>query len=675
MKPTDSKNKPNNRKKTDTRNKTEVWQNADAPVLATPELPELPVVSRLRRVVDMSSMQPARSKKTEKPKKPVKKGYEGAKKVAVDAENERHSSKYGHEGAPKNVKSRRHRYEKTGQMDEPAQTMEHLEDVKPEMQVLAMTGVPESEPSAEFSGSPSVKSGEDVIHKSVRVDEAYPQADQVRGNKRFKKAKSAPKKRHVRTPRASELSVIEDNVAEAPVVSETFYAESAPVETATEDAICPELLIEPPVRKVRMAKSIKPKLHIADKHTHRKEHALKAPRLISRQHGHHADAHREECAGIVDTILASLMLKSWRARQWVMNISGLYPDMGASLQRCMPMVQARFVNNVCIDGGRLEATVGEQVASVGLRQFTPGQWRAVVNGLSERAIFTTSLLNGELPEGILEVFKQASLSLFPTKLKEFEISCDCESEQMPCKHVCALLLSFAQAIEEDPFHILVLRGMSRDSLLAYLRDARSDQVVDEKTRHRINYELPAQSVDFESFCTPKGNFEDLKFHVAYESNTLIRRLGDPSVWHGPMSFAAAVMPMIELASREAENLALGEQYVIPLNPDERVVQPVAAVSRAPKSCGRVPKFKMPDLSFVLTALSPEILETVPEDPVATAEDIIRWLKTRGASDIRTLARRTRLHKPTIEAFLNAFCDAGLTTREGEEEKLRFMAIF
>ena len=45
------------------------------------------------------------------------------------------------------------------------------------------------------------------------------------------------------------------------------------------------------------------------------------------------------------------------------------------------------------------------------------------------------------------------------------------------------------------------------------------------------------------------------------------------------------------------------------------------------------------------------------------------------SDIRTLARRTRLHKPTIEAFLNAFCEAGLTEADGEDEKRRFSVTF
>ncbi|MBO5752354.1 MAG: hypothetical protein J6S69_01520 [Proteobacteria bacterium] len=669
MKPTDSKNKPNSRKKTDSRNKLEVWQNTEVPVSSAGELPDLPVVSRLRRVVDMSAIQPVRAKKQETGKPAVRKPHGTSRKQASNDEVVQTTRKTSGE-TPHGKGGRRYRQDKSASKH--VQSNDAVETVENEHRPVEPSVVHDIHQADGDSKLP-VRNATELA--PAQSDVASDKGVEEGRKKGSKKTFLSHKKRKIQAYMEDESSVKPEPV---PALSqeEHFAMTETEPKPQLDDSFNALNIAEAPARKIRTSKAIKPKLHLSEKHAiARKERASTAPRLLSRQHGHQAEARRLEVTGLVDNIMESLMLESWRARQWMMNVASLSDDLENMLQRCMPIVQARFVNNICIDGGRLEATVVEQVASVGLRQFTPGQWRAVVNGLSDRAIFTTSLLNDELPEGILEVFKQASLSLFPTKLKEFEFFCDCEAEQMPCEHVCALLLSFAQALEKDPFHILALRGMTRDNLLAFLRDARSDQVVDEKTRHRINYELPAQNVDFESFCTPKGDFEELKFHIAYEANTLVRRLGNPSVWHGPMSLEAAVMPMIELASKEAENLGLGEQYVIPLSHQERPIQTSQGGSRAPKSSGRAPKFKMPDMSFVLTALTPEILETVPDDPVTTAEDIIRWLKTRGASDIRTLARRTRLHKPTIEAFLNAFCDAGLTIKEGDEEKVRFLAVF
>ncbi len=380
---------------------------------------------------------------------------------------------------------------------------------------------------------------------------------------------------------------------------------------------------------------------------------------------------------VQEHITESLLLQSWRSKQWGATIAMLGNEFTAMLPKCMPLVQARLVNDVCIAQGRLEATIVDQIATIELRQFTLGQWRAVINMLSDRAIFTPSLLNGELPEGNLEIFKQASLSLFPTKMREFTFSCTCGCENALCEHICALLLAFSQSLEEDPFNILTLRGMNKERLLSLLRDARSDQVVDEKSRHHINYEMPAQNANFNDFYTPKGDFSEFAFHIAFTPNTLIKRLGAPSAWSAPFSFDSTVSPLIEQAAHDAENLGLSEHYQLELSEEE--FKEIACIqeplSRAPRKSSKAPKFTMPDMSFITTVLSPEILETIPDNPIATAEDIIRWLKTKGASDIRTLARRTRLHKPTIEAFLNAFCDAGLAKAEGEPDKLRFEVTF
>ena len=376
---------------------------------------------------------------------------------------------------------------------------------------------------------------------------------------------------------------------------------------------------------------------------------------------------------LTEKIEEALLLQSWRAKQWNTCIASLDPGIQAKMLKCLPLVQAKLVNNICITAGSLEATIIDQVTSITLRQFTPGQWRSVINMLSDRAIFTTSLLNGELPEGILSVFKQASLSLFPSKLKDFSFTCTCGNESMPCEHACALLLTFALALEEDPFHILTLRGMNRDELLSQLRDARSDQVVDEKNRYRINYELPAQNVNFDEFFIPHGNFEDLNFHISVTENPLMRRLGDPNHWNATFHLDDIIAPISNMAAHEAEIMGLNENpsYCTDSTPTPKRHDE----SRAPKKINKNQRFTIPNLKFLYDTMPKDVLDSISGDPIDTAADIIRWLKSRGASDVRTLARRTRLHKVTIEAFLNALCQAGLVSKEGEDEHMRFIATF
>ncbi len=483
------------------------------------------------------------------------------------------------------------------------------------------------------------------------------------------------------------------NTRHAPTpVKETGSTESQPPTASQPEAISAEKTAIRSVHSTRMVKARKrPTLHVAEKVSslHRDRLALKptkhAEKSAPKSTPNTAFISQQTSNSISEKIDEDLMLQSWRARQWSASIVALSPTIVAQIPKCMPFVQAKLVNNICITAGSIESTVVDQVTSISLRQFTPGQWRAVINMLSDRAIFTTSLLNGELPEGIVDIFKQASLSLFPTKMREFSFTCSCSPKTVPCEHACALLLAFALELEDDPFQILTLRGMTRENLLSQLRDARSDQVVDEKNRHRINYELPAQNIDFATFFESKSNFDELNFHITHTPNALLKRLGDPEAWNAPMQLETMLHPIQDIASQYAEKLALRERedsndslsfaslkrnHKPQERPKEREHE-----SRSPRKGGKTPQFVMPDLNFIPNALPPEIRESLSGDPIEIAADIIRWLKNRGASDVRTLARRTRLHKTTIEAFLNAMCIAGLTNTEGEGDRTRFSAIF
>lgn len=380
----------------------------------------------------------------------------------------------------------------------------------------------------------------------------------------------------------------------------------------------------------------------------------------------------------------SLMLQSWHACLWCDAITDMSQAVVDSLPNSIPLVSAGLVNNICVTPGCLEATIFDQVVSIELRQFAQGQWRNVIAMLSDRAIFTTSLLNGELPQGIVDIFKQASLSLFPTKLREFTFHCNCRTLVAPCEHACALLIAFAQKLEEDPFNMLTLRGMTRENLLSMIRSARSDQIVDEKTKYRISYELPAQSVSFADFYSPRDsrdgheNIDDINFHISYSPATILRRLGNPAIWHAPMSVESILQPIIEAAAREAEMLGQCEHYEIPVPDTQKVVGKPLKVqvvqnpptSRAPRNSANS-RDKIPDMGFVEDAIDPAILADLSDDPIHAAKDIYRWLLTRGASDIRTLARRTRLNKTTIEAFLNAFRAKGIVVQEVIGDRVKF----
>ena len=478
-----------------------------------------------------------------------------------------------------------------------------------------------------------------------------------------------------------------------------------------------------------------------------------------------------------DYIINALMLQSWLSREWCACITKLFSSAAPLFTKGISFVQARLVNDFCITTDSLEAIVVDQITSVQIRHFDLNHWKKVIERLSDKAIFAAELLNGELSEDILNAFAEENLPLFPKQASEFVFSCNCGADKMPCEHVCALLLAFAQTLKDSPFNILMMRGMSQESLIAQLNEKRSLLNCNDKLKNNYNNEMPVKDINFSMFYAPRGDFGDIQFHISHENSTLIKRLGTPEAWSADhfvgCSVDSCMSPIIEAVSREAERLGLSEPWQMPLTKKERELleqhrlkleleqQKLAqlhAQSRRQMSRGssaeddnhyhvasangtdkdnrnisgkgnryqvretkrprtthrqdnsvtsekqssteafehpissqeshsyevrrtvkqKKPvasqKRRIPDLSFVATAISPEIAEIVQE-PVEKACKIFEWLLKCGQTDVRTLARRTQMTKPIIQEYMTVLCNAGLVRRiEIEEDKVKYEAI-
>ncbi|MHB1355950.1 MAG: SWIM zinc finger family protein [Anaerolineae bacterium] len=108
-----------------------------------------------------------------------------------------------------------------------------------------------------------------------------------------------------------------------------------------------------------------------------------------------------------------------------------------------------------------------------LRVFDDGEWERILAALAKQALFTAQLLNGEMPQNIEEAFNSAELSLFPTSTSDLNMSCTCPDWVRPCKHLAAILLLLGETLDTDPFLLFVMRGRSRDQVMAALRERRA----------------------------------------------------------------------------------------------------------------------------------------------------------------------------------------------------------
>ncbi|MBE3577931.1 MAG: SWIM zinc finger family protein [Limnochordales bacterium] len=160
---------------------------------------------------------------------------------------------------------------------------------------------------------------------------------------------------------------------------------------------------------------------------------------------------------------------SWWARRWSEMLSGMISR--SRLSRGRTYARAGQVVALDVSKGTITARVqGSRVypyrVTIRVKPLAEDAWRRVAGALAREPRFVAALLAGEIPEEIEGVFADLGLSLLPNRPSDIRTECSCPDWENPCKHVAAVYLLFAEALDRDPFLLFRLRGITRDELLA-----------------------------------------------------------------------------------------------------------------------------------------------------------------------------------------------------------------
>jgi uncharacterized Zn finger protein len=166
---------------------------------------------------------------------------------------------------------------------------------------------------------------------------------------------------------------------------------------------------------------------------------------------------------------------------WSERFIQVLQDIGVTnrLQRGQNYARRGQVISLDIDTGQVTARVqGSRVrpyrTRIGIAAFGKAEWAQVERALAGNAWYAATLLAGEMPEDIEDVFAGLGLALFPAAAKDLSLDCTCPDQAVPCKHLAAAFYLLAEAFDDDPFAILAWRGRDREDLLANLHAARHD---------------------------------------------------------------------------------------------------------------------------------------------------------------------------------------------------------
>jgi uncharacterized Zn finger protein len=184
--------------------------------------------------------------------------------------------------------------------------------------------------------------------------------------------------------------------------------------------------------------------------------------------------------GMGDERNAGLYARSWWAGRWLRALSGwLLPE---QLTQGRTAAMAGQVMDLEIRVGLVQARVQDADGNmhrvrIEVRTLTDQEWDRVMAAMAGQAKYAAQLLNGEMPNDIEDLFRSVGVSLFPTSRYDLTTQCTCPDPARHCRHTAAVYYRVGEALDQDPFLLFVMRGRTREQIMAELRSSRAQRVA------------------------------------------------------------------------------------------------------------------------------------------------------------------------------------------------------
>jgi uncharacterized Zn finger protein len=171
---------------------------------------------------------------------------------------------------------------------------------------------------------------------------------------------------------------------------------------------------------------------------------------------------------------------TWWGKAWVRAVEESAYG-AAELRQSRASARAGTVGGLTVEAGSLFAAVEDRddvwSPRIALPLLDADQRTAFVEVVAARTGRVAALLAGSLPFDVVEEAEESGVELLPYG-GEFDATCRCDAWTQPCVHALAVLHQCTWLIDDDPFVLLHLRGLSRERLLSDLHGREQLEPVD-----------------------------------------------------------------------------------------------------------------------------------------------------------------------------------------------------
>jgi len=104
------------------------------------------------------------------------------------------------------------------------------------------------------------------------------------------------------------------------------------------------------------------------------------------------------------------------------------------------------------------------ITTIEFKSISAANWSAAIAYVASKASLISRLMLNEMPDNIEDAFAKLDLHLLPYHQDDFKTTCSCPDWSNPCKHIAGVYYLLAAQLDQDPFLLFELRGLSRESL-------------------------------------------------------------------------------------------------------------------------------------------------------------------------------------------------------------------
>lgn len=155
--------------------------------------------------------------------------------------------------------------------------------------------------------------------------------------------------------------------------------------------------------------------------------------------------------------------KTWWGEHWLRSLENV--DYDNRLPRGVSYARGGHVKGVKFRGNQITAKVSGSRArpynvTVIVPPFFEEQVEALMEGIIQRPVLISKLLNRELDPEILTIAEEKGLKVFPRQWTDFKMQCSCPDWAVPCKHLAAVIYMISREIDNNPFLVFEIHNVN-----------------------------------------------------------------------------------------------------------------------------------------------------------------------------------------------------------------------